>query len=223
MDSIIHVENLFVNYGSTQALEDVSLDIPKGEFLGLIGPNGGGKSTLLKAILGFVPISSGKILINAKSIGYVPQHSSIDKKFPINVFEVVLSGRLKKGISPFFQYTKKDKEIAYEQLESIGIGKLANRQISELSGGEFQKMLIARALASKPEILLLDEPTASVDAYSKIQIYDLLEELNKEMTIVLVSHDNLTISSKVHRMACLNKKLTYHCKSEEVNLDRSIV
>lgn len=217
----IHIENLSVNYGQTSAIADVCLDVTEGEYLGIIGPNGGGKSTLLKAILGLVPITTGTIQIYGKPprnnralIGYVPQFAAMDKKFPITLLEVVLTGCLKSGLSPFYRFTAKNKRSALKLLERVGIADLANRQISELSGGEFQKMLIARALMVNPKLLLLDEPTASVDAASRDQIYTLLAELNKNMTIILVTHDLLAISSQVHRLACLNGHLVYHGEPE---------
>ena len=125
-----------------------------------------------------------------------------------------MTGRLKQGLSPFFRYSSEDKDTAYSLLERVGIASLANRQISELSGGEFQKMLIARALATNPKLLLLDEPTASVDVRSREQIYSLLAELNKSMTIILVTHDLLAVSSQVNRLACLNGQLVYHGEPE---------
>jgi zinc transport system ATP-binding protein len=217
----IHIENLSVYYGKTVAIKNICFDVKEGEFLGIIGPNGGGKSTLLKAILGLIPITTGSIQIfgqktgkNKRSVGYVPQFATMDKHFPISVFEVVLTGRLKPGLSPFMRYSKEDKKIAIRQLERVGISHLIKRQISELSGGEFQRLLIARALTVNPKLLLLDEPTASVDASSRNQIYSLLEELNKEMTIVLVTHDLLAISSKVGILACLNERLVYHGEPE---------
>jgi zinc transport system ATP-binding protein len=221
METAIHIENLTVYYGETPAIKNVCMDVNQGEFLGIIGPNGGGKSTLLKAILGLTPITHGKIQIygkklnkNRASVGYVPQFATMDRRFPISALEVVLTGRIKPGVSPFMKYSNADKEISYEQLKRVGIDRLANRQISALSGGEFQRLLIARALTINPEILLLDEPTASVDASSRDQIYDLLEALNKKMTIVLVTHDLLAISSKVRRLACLNGSLVYHGEPE---------
>lgn len=223
----IHIENLSVYYGRTLAVTDVCLDVSDGEYLGIIGPNGGGKSTLLKAVLGLVAPSSGSVSIYGKSlkdnrgvIGYVPQFAVMDRRFPISVLETVLTGRLDKGLSPFHRYTKEDKDASLEILGRVGVASLAGRQISELSGGEFQRMLIARALASNPKLLLLDEPTASVDAASREKIYDLLAELNKSMTIVLVTHDLLAVSSQVHRLACLNGKLVYHGEPE---LNRDIV
>jgi len=221
LSSAVHVENLTVYYGKTQAITDICLDVEDGEYLGIIGPNGGGKSTLLKAILGLVPITTGEITIygsslaqNRSLVSFVPQFSSIDKMFPITLREVVLSGKLKAGMIPFFRYSKQDKRDVEALLEKVGILELANRQIAELSGGEFQKMLIARALAVKPKLLLLDEPTASVDTNSSSQIYSLLAELNQNMTIILVTHDLLAISSQVHRLACLNNRLVYHGEPE---------
>ncbi|HNX13561.1 MAG TPA: ABC transporter ATP-binding protein [Oscillospiraceae bacterium] len=221
MQSAIHIENLTVYYNRTPALSDVCLEVADGEFLGIIGPNGGGKSTLLKTILGLIPVDSGTVKIygeDAKSrkisIGYVPQFASLDRRFPITVLEVVLTGTLKTGLTPFHHYTQDDKKCAMETLEQVGIAELSGRQVSALSGGEFQRMLIARALAVQPKLLLLDEPTASVDAASREQIYELLAQLNQKMTIVLVTHDLLAVSSQIHRLACLNGKLVYHGEPE---------
>lgn len=226
-EAAIHIENLSVYYGQTPALAGVCLDVSDGEYLGIIGPNGGGKSTLLKAILGLVPTVSGTIQIYGKSfqmnkglIGYVPQFTGLDKKFPITVREVVLTGCLKKGLSPFHKYSSEDKAFANGLLDKVGISNLAGRQIAALSGGEFQRMLIARGLAVNPKLLLLDEPTASVDAKSREQIYNLLADLNKNMTIILVTHDLLAVSSQVKKLACLNGHIIYHGEPE---LNQSIV
>ncbi|NLL46166.1 MAG: ABC transporter ATP-binding protein [Clostridiales bacterium] len=217
----VHIDNLSVYYGQTPAITNVSLDVEQGEYLGLLGPNGGGKSTLLKAILGLVPVSSGTVRVfggkpsgNSAHIGYVPQFASMDRRFPITVLEVVLTGRMKAGISPFFRYSREDRLMALNLLERVGMEGLSGRRISELSGGQFQKMLIARALAVNPSLLLLDEPTASVDAASREQIYSLLEQLSRTMTIILVTHDLLAISTKVHRLALLNGSLVYHGEPE---------
>lgn len=221
IENAVHIKNLTVCYGQVEAISNVCLDIDKGEYLGIIGPNGGGKSTLIKAILGIVPVCEGEISIFGKSlnqsrgmIGYVPQFTVFDKKFPVTVSEVVLTGMLKKTFSPLHRYSQNEKDKADSLLEKVGIDHLCSRQISELSGGEFQRMLIARALAVCPKLLLLDEPTASVDASSREQIFSLLDELNKEMTIILVTHDLLAISSFVKRLACLNKLLVYHGEPE---------
>ncbi|MHB8962704.1 MAG: metal ABC transporter ATP-binding protein [Saccharofermentanales bacterium] len=216
-DSAIHIDNLSVKYDDTYALEGVNMDVARGEYLGIIGPNGGGKSTLLKAILGLIPIQTGSIAFYGQKpgrsrhfLGYVPQFTEFDRGFPINVLEVVLTGMLTKGMVPFRRYSADEIRKANTLLEKVGILQLARNPISALSGGEFQKMLLARALAVDPEILLLDEPTASVDASSREQIYNLLGELNKDVTIILVTHDLLAISSKVRRLACLNTRMIYH-------------
>lgn len=220
-NNAIHIEKLTVSYDRAVALKDVRLDVIDGEYIGIIGPNGGGKSTLLKSIMGLIDIDSGKIEIfgkppkeNRHLIGYVPQNVEFDRNFPMNVTEVVLTGMLKKGLKPFRKYSEKEILFAHELLEKVGISKLKHNHISALSGGEFQKMLIARALAVDPKILLLDEPTASVDASSRAHIYDLLDTLNKDITIILVTHDLLAISSRVGKIACLNVDLVYHGDSE---------
>ncbi|MDD3213569.1 MAG: ABC transporter ATP-binding protein [Eubacteriales bacterium] len=213
----IHVDHLTVQYGQTPGIQGVCLDIPQGEYLGIIGPNGGGKTTLLKAILGLVPATEGKVEILGKPIqegrkfvGYVPQFTTLNKHFPITVEEVVLTGRIRKGIAPFFRYSAEDRNIARLMMNRVNIDGLAKRQASQLSGGEFQKMLIARALATQPKILILDEPTASVDVTSRQQIFTLLAELNKEMTIILVTHDLLSVASHAGALACLSHTVQYY-------------
>ncbi|MGB4610470.1 MAG: ABC transporter ATP-binding protein [Saccharofermentanales bacterium] len=215
------IENLTVNYKETLALAGVSLNVEAGDYLGIIGPNGGGKTTLLKAIAGLVSYSTGKINVYGKKpgkigrlISYVPQITQLDKRFPINVKDVVLTGMLNSKFIPFHKYSESNKKKADELLNTVGIYNLKNRMISELSGGEFQKLLIARALAVKPKLLLLDEPTANVDANSREQIFSLLNTLNKTMTIILVTHDLSAVSSHIKKLACLNGKLVYHGATE---------
>ena len=171
----------------------------------------------MKVLLGLISPTSGGVSVFGRNpaehrakIGYVPQSSSADRQFPISVLEAVLCARLGKRLTPFFRFTKADRDFSMSLLEKVGLAALANRRISDLSGGEFQKMLIARALAVAPELLMLDEPTSNVDAASRKQIYSLLGELNKDMTIILVTHDLLAISSEVRSLACLNCRLTYH-------------
>ena len=226
-NKMICISHLTVRYGDVVALSDVSLEVAQGEYLGIIGPNGGGKTTLLRSILGLVPTSEGTIQVCGKSpgkagtlVGYVPQFSSVDRRFPVTVREVVLTGRLTRGRLPFHRYSNADRAAANDAMKEVGISELASRQIGGLSGGEFQKMLIARALAEHPKILLLDEPTASVDAKSRQQIYNLLGKLNQKITILLVTHDTMAVSTQVHRLACLNGHLVYHGEPE---LDRNIV
>lgn len=216
----IHIEGLTVSYGRNPALVNIDLDVARGEFLGVIGPNGGGKTTLLKAILGLVPKDSGHIAAFgsekdvSRHMGYVPQFSAVDRSFPISVLEVVMTAYLKGPLHPFFRYSPKHREAAAAQLQRVGLQELGSRQISQLSGGEFQRMLIARALASEPEILLLDEPTASVDPASRQHIFELLAELNKSVTVVLVTHDLMAVAAQVTTIACLNRTLVYHGEPE---------
>lgn len=217
----VSIQNLTVAYGETPALAGVSLHVKDGDYLGIIGPNGGGKTTLLKAILGLVPALTGNITVYGnkagkcgKLIGYVPQITALDKAFPITVHEVVLTGLLNPQFQLFHKYTQKDKDKANDFLNQVGIYKLKDRMISELSGGEFQRMLIARALAAEPKLLLLDEPTASVDVNSSDQIFTLLRKLNEKITIIMVTHDLLSVASQVKSLACINGKLVYHGKPQ---------
>ncbi len=218
----IGLDNVSVSYGDTQVLKDVSVSLDEGEFLGIIGPNGGGKTTLLKVILGLLEPDAGKVNIYGKRpkkasgrLGYVPQYSNFDAQFPIDVWNVVLMGRVGRlGWKPF--YSKKDKRMAKKALKKVDLLGQKDRQISNLSGGQQQRALIARALASEPNILLLDEPTASIDEKVQSSIYELLRELNEDggKTIVLVSHDIGVISSYVKKVACLNKYFIYHGSDE---------
>ena len=223
----IEIKNLTVSYGETPALNDISVDIEERDFVGIMGPNGGGKSTLLKSILGLIPIKTGEIKIMGDSskkaihqIGYVPQFSNMDRSFPITVLETVLCGMLSPGLHPFQRFSKEMKEKAMGYLKMVSLDDLYKRQISSLSGGEFQRLLLARALASDPNLLMLDEPTAAVDPASKELIYELLENLNEKKTIVLVTHDLMTVASNVKRIICINRGLIYH---GEPNLTESVV
>ncbi len=221
MAKALELDDVSVKYGEQNVLKDVSLQLDKGDFIGIIGPNGGGKTTLLKTILGLIDNYQGTVLVNGSppgshkhTVGYVPQHSKFDMKFPIRVWDVVLMGRLGTlGYRPF--YTKKDKELAHSALESVDMLEYRDRQISKLSGGQLQRILIARALTTEPSLLLLDEPTASIDEKMKGSIYSLLLELKKKgITVVLVTHDIGVISSYVEKVGCLNKYLIYHGNGE---------
>ncbi|WP_392485985.1 metal ABC transporter ATP-binding protein [Haloimpatiens sp. FM7315] len=216
MDNILDIKNLTVYYDNVCALEHINLLVKKGDFLAILGPNGGGKSTLLKSILGFIKPKEGSIKVCGKNfnnssidLGYVPQFSKFDKHFPITVIEVVLCGRINKSRKIFRRYSKKEYDNAENILNKLHIGEFKNRQIGMLSGGQMQRVLIARALIANPEILLLDEPTASLDVDSKKQIYSLLKELNKEKTIIMVSHDINYVYDYANSIACLNKTISY--------------
>jgi zinc transport system ATP-binding protein len=218
-NTIISVSDLSVWYGNNNALKNITLKIKELDFLGIIGPNGGGKTTLLKSILGLIKPQKGFVKIFTKnntggSLGYVPQVITVDKRFPITLLEVVLSGLTPPSISPLFRYKKNDYYTAEKYIDLVGLSSLKTRQISELSGGEFQKMLIARALSSNPQIILLDEPTANVDTKSRDNIFEILKDLNKSKTIIMVTHDTMAVSSYIKSLACLNRTLVYHGDSE---------
>lgn len=198
------------------ALQNSSFTIKAGEFLAVIGPNGGGKTTILKLIMGLLTPTAGEIKILGKSprlvrneIGYVPQFSTFNRDFPISVANTVLLGRLGSAKN-FFGYSKEDKEIAHDFLVKLNIEHLAKRPIGSLSGGQLQRVLVARALASKPKLLLLDEPTANVDIHAEQSIFDLLSFLNHEVTIVLVSHDIGFVAQYIDRVLCVNKSVFCH-------------
>ena len=219
-DEVIKLEKVWVRYGELTVLEDVSLTVYRGDFLGIIGPNGGGKTTLLKVILGLIKPSRGKVTVlgglpesKRGLIGYVPQITQFDRNFPASVLDVVLMGRLGRD-KMFKRYDERDKMIALEMLEAMEMAEFKDRPIGELSGGQLQRVLVARALASEPEILLLDEPTASIDEPTKTELYELLKKLNEKVTIVLVSHDIGVISTYVDKIACLNRRLFYHGSKE---------
>lgn len=213
----IEIKNLSVQYGNICALSDINLNIEEGDFLGLIGPNGGGKSTLLKVILGLITPAAGSVSVFGKDpsyaaaqIGYVPQFSTFDRHFPANVGEVIMMGRLGRRSSFFHRYDTEDKSIVRRVMDEMDVAGLRKRQVGGLSGGQIQRVLIARALAVEPRILILDEPTASVDDTSKLRIYDILKELNRKITIIIASHDMGAISSYVKNLGCLNRELHYH-------------
>jgi len=213
---VISLKNISVNYGKNTVLKDINFQVKEKDFIGIIGPNGGGKTTLLKTLLGLIKPQKGEISIldlpvnrGRKYIGYVPQALEFDRTFPILVEDVVRMGRLStKHI--FKPYNHHDEEIVNHCLTQVGMTKLRSRSIGELSGGERQRVYIARALATKPQILLLDEPTANVDSKIQNNIYELLKELNDYITILLISHDLAAISSYVKTIACLNRNLYYH-------------
>lgn len=210
----IEMNNVSVNYGRIHALKKLYFTIEEGDYIGIIGPNGGGKTTMLKTIIGLIKPTEGAIHYCGTTLkksqirmGYVPQISDINRKFPITVGEVVLTGRLKKEIKPFFKYSDEDHKIVDDVLETVGLTDLKDRQINELSGGEFQKMIIARALTLQPDILLLDEPTAMVDVMSQRQILNIIKKLSKDMTIILITHHVQMISKQVKKLIYLDKNI----------------
>lgn len=219
MSAAITVTDLSFYYQSSVILKNTSFQIDSGEFIGIIGPNGGGKTTLLKLLMGFMKPASGKIEIHGapqeKQMAYVPQTVRFDPQFPISVFEVVLSGRL-SHLPWHGRYSQKDKQLASEALNQVGLSKeLHSKAYGKLSGGQAQRVLIARALVSQPQILLLDEPTASVDPQAEADIYQLLNSLKGTMTILMVTHNLKTAISQVERVLCV-QGCVLSLKPEEV-------
>ncbi|MBF0242928.1 MAG: ABC transporter ATP-binding protein [Desulfamplus sp.] len=225
MNLIIKIRNLSFGYSSQAVLDKVNLDIFEGDFTAIIGPNGGGKSTLLKLMLGLLKPISGEITVMGKpaakassSIGYVPQDVNINRNFPITALDAVLMGKL----NPAKRWQKQslsDRDEAMIALEKMGMLKYANRKIGDLSGGQRQRVFIARALVTNPKILLLDEPTSSIDTKGQTDFFIMLKEINKEMTILVVSHNLFVLSKFVKSVICLNRHLHYHNSSEVAGSD----
>ncbi len=222
----IQLIDLDFSYGSTPVLEQVNLTINDKEFVSVVGPNGGGKTTLLKLLLGLIEPQNGSVSIFGKTptlgrklIGYLPQHAHLDAQFPVTALDVVLMGRLGKTRG-FGFYTKIDRSAARDMLNRVGLSTLENRPLTTLSGGQRQRVLIARALVSEPRLLLLDEPTSSLDDYMERKLYDLLKELNKEFAVVVVSHDISFVSSYVEKVVCVNRQVHVHPTSE---IDENII
>lgn len=213
---IVRLEDVWLHFDGVPVLEAIKLSIHQHDFLGIIGPNGGGKSTLLKVILGLLEPTRGKVMVfghppeqGRKYVGYVPQFSLFDRDFPISVWDVVLMGRV-GHVSRFSRYSDEDKRYARNALETVEMLKFRNTRIGTLSGGQQQRVFIARALVTTPKLLLLDEPMAGVDAPMQTELYELFEKLRARMAIVVVSHDISAISIHVDTVACLNRKLYYH-------------
>jgi zinc transport system ATP-binding protein len=202
---IVEIKNLNFEYNGETILKDINLTIEKGDYLAIIGPNGGGKTTLIKLILGLLKATSGTIVLQTKKIGYVPQYTNFSLDIPITILDVVLQGRLSRY--KFF-YSKKDREIAFEKLKLVGMEHSANKKISDLSGGERQRILIARALVSNPDILILDEPTSAIDIKGQKEIYQILKKL--PMTKIIISHDINILLEGVNKVAWVSKTLILH-------------
>jgi zinc transport system ATP-binding protein len=227
-EACIQLEQVSFSYGGPRVLENITLNVYDKEFLGIVGPNAGGKSTLLKLILGLLDADQGRIRVLGRSprssrnrIGYVAQYPSFPRDFPITVEQAVMLGRvghstsggrrdnLIKCLLPG-RYRSEDFDHAYNALHEVEAEKLLHRQIGSLSGGQLQRVLLARALVTEPDILILDEPTANIDQRLESDIFDLLKRINQRMTILVVSHDIAFISSYVTRVACINRTLVCH-------------
>lgn len=214
---IVQIDGLYFYYHDQEVLTDINLTVNQGDFVSIIGPNGGGKTTLVKLILGLLNPSRGSVKIKGKFpkdngtvIGYVPQIINHNLSFPASAMDVVLMGKYNPSKRFFFRNKKKDRLEAMEALEQLGMADHAGRKITDLSGGQRQRVLIARALVTNPELLVLDEPTASLDTKGQKDFFNLLKVLNKQLTILVVSHDLLIVSSYAKSIACVNKRLHYH-------------
>ena len=218
---VIEIQNLSFAYDKQTILENVNLNVEEKDFLAIIGPNGGGKSTLLKLILGINDLKTGSISVLGKKptqsltqIGYVPQNTNINTDFPIKVIEVVMMGHV-EGKRPLFGYGKHEMLCAMGALEQVGMADFAQTKIGALSGGQRQRIMIARALCAHPQILVLDEPTSSIDITGQKEIYDLLKILNEHITVIVVSHDISVILEYANKVAHVNKNLSYHDISDK--------
>ena len=222
---LIKIEHLSAGYEGKEVLHDINLTVHSDDYLGIIGPNGGGKTTLMRLILGLMKPTEGTIRFfkeekdengNAISkevkeitMGYLPQYNDLDKQFPISVYEVVLSG-LSKTKSLFARYTKAQHQQVLDTLERMQLLDLQDRHIGALSGGQLQRVLLARAIVSKPDVVILDEPNTYIDRRFQKQMYEMLEQINKECAIIIVSHDIAEVLNNVKHIACVNHHLHYH-------------
>lgn len=230
---LIETEHLSAGYDGKQVLSDVNLTVYQDDYLGIIGPNGGGKTTLMRLILGLMKPTEGTIRYFRKvkdengntvldengkakveetkeiSMGYLPQYNQLDKQFPISVYEVVLAGLSKtKGL--FSRYTQAQHQQVLDTLERMQLTEFKDRHIAALSGGQLQRVLLARAIVSKPDVVILDEPNTYIDRRFQKQMYEMLEQINKECAIIIVSHDVAEVLNNVKHIACVNQHLHYH-------------
>ena len=218
--AVIEVEKLSFSYDGDPVLQEVNFSVNQGDFACIVGPNGGGKTTLLKLILGLLHPQRGSVRVFGRPpeeighrMGYLPQNPRFDPAFPITVMEVVLMGRLRRGLRPVF-FSQRDKELAKKALREVDLYNQRNRSFSTLSGGQRQRVLIARLLASQPELILLDEPAANLDLKAEAELYQLLRELNKRLSLVMVSHDFFFVSSFVNKVICVKGRVMVHSTAE---------
>jgi len=220
MGKIIELKDIVAGYGDEVILKDVNFSVAEKDFIGVIGPNGGGKTTLVKVMLGLLKPMSGKVIThqngdtsNRRMIGYLPQINKTDQKFPISVLDVVLSG-LADFVKLFKRFSKQEISKAKVLLQQMGIESLAKKNIGDLSGGQMQRVFLCRAIISDPKLLILDEPNTFVDNKFESDLYATLKTLNERMAIMMVSHDVGTITYYIKTIACVNRELHYHQSNE---------
>ena len=215
-EPVVAIENLSFSYNSARVLGDVNLTVRDRDFVWVVGPNGGGKTTLVKLILGLIQPRGGTIRVFGQSpkaararIGYMPQYAQLDARFPMTVMDVTLMGRLSGGIMPRL-FSAGDRKIAEESLEMVGLLDRRKDALAELSGGQQRRLLIARALACRPHMLILDEPTANLDKKIESELFQLLKSLNERLTVLMVSHDPTFVSDFVEEVVCVNRSVAIH-------------
>ncbi len=220
MSTAVSIENLCFGYEEREVLHNINLKIEEKDFAIIVGPNGGGKSTLLRLMLGLLIPRYGEVKIfgqtpeeSRKRIAYVPQSWEFDHNFPISVLETVLLGRVERHL--FGGARAKDKQVAMSALQEVGLADRAHTPFADLSGGQRQRVIIAQALASEPELLLLDEPGANLDTVSVATVYELLKELSKRLTVVMVSHNLMMIEPFANKVICVNHTADIH-RIEEI-------
>ena len=223
MAYLFEMYSLSASYGANLVLQNVNFKVNENDFIGVIGPNGGGKTTLLRVILGLVKPVTGRMvfnneLLNGNSIGYLPQMSTGDINYPVTVTDIILSGlMIRKGI--ISRMSASDKKKAENVIDELGLSGMSESTLNELSGGQMQRVFLARAIIGNPRLLLLDEPGNFVDTTFENDFYEKLKDLNKHMAILMVSHDVGTISSHIKSFACVNRSLHYHPSPEITNED----
>jgi len=218
-EPVVQLDGVTFGYDGDTVFEDVSFTIHDRDSVSIVGPNGGGKTTLLKLILGIVRPESGSVRVFGRApervrhrMGYMPQRVQYDAQFPVTVTDVVLMGRLGRRLGS--RYSKEDREVARGALAEVELAELAGRSFANLSGGQRQRVLIARALACEPDILLLDEPLANVDMRAEEHVFEIFRQLNKRMTILMVTHDLGFVAGFVRTVACVNRRVVVHPTSE---------
>ncbi|MGM5485444.1 MAG: metal ABC transporter ATP-binding protein [Nanobdellota archaeon] len=223
---IISLEDVAFSYGRNELFKGVNLKVKNGEFLGLVGPNGGGKTTLVKIIMGLLRPTKGKVRVKGlppekgrRHLGYISQYEMIDFDYPITVYEVVIMAR-QKGL--IHRFSRNDHRLAKDSLRKVGLLELKNRNINELSGGEKQRVFVARALATRPAALVMDEPMANVDIKIQEDFYKLMKKLSKDMAVVIVEHNLEVLAEYVDRVACVNKCSYHGLKGHDMNSMKKI-
>jgi zinc transport system ATP-binding protein len=223
MANLFEMHSLSASYGANTVLQNVNFKVNENDFIGVIGPNGGGKTTLLKVILGLLKPVKGTLIFNealldGNSIGYLPQLSTGDANYPVTVTDIVLSGLMMRK-SIFSGMSSSDKTMAQKVIEELGLTGMSKSNLNELSGGQIQRVFLGRAIIGNPRLLLLDEPGNFVDTTFENDFYEKLKDLNQRMAILMVSHDVGTISSHIKTFACVNRSLHYHPSPEITNED----